>query len=39
LVRLMKLPEQLWREVRNKKNEKPNFRTLAKAQAALPCDF
>jgi integrase len=35
LVRLAKLPEQLWHEVKNKKDEKPNFRTLAKAQAAL----
>ena len=35
LLRLAKLPEQLWREVKNKKDEKPNFRTLAKAQAAL----
>jgi integrase len=35
LVRLAKLPEQLWQEVKNKKDEKPNFRTLAKAQAAL----
>ena len=35
LLRLVKLPEQLWREVKDKKDEKPNFRTLAKAQAAL----
>jgi integrase len=35
LLRLAKLPEQLWREVKDKKDEKPNFRTLAKAQAAL----
>jgi len=35
LVRLTKLPERLWQEVKSKKDEKPNFRTLAKAQAAL----
>jgi hypothetical protein len=35
LVRLKKLPEQLWQEVKSKKDEQPNFRTLAKAQAAL----
>jgi integrase len=35
LLRLKALPEQLWQEVRNEKHEKPNFRTLAKAQAAL----
>src|SRR4029077_20719862 len=35
LVRLVNLPGQLWQEVRNKKDEEPNFRTLAKAQAAL----
>ena len=35
LVRLKKLPEQLWQEVKSKKDEKPNFRTLAKAHAAL----
>ena len=35
LVRLAKLPERLWQEVRSKKDERPNFRTLAKAQAAL----
>jgi integrase len=35
LQRLKALPEQLWKEVRNKKDEKPNFRTLATAQAAL----
>jgi len=33
LRRLIKLPERLWAEV--KREEKPNFRTLAKAQAAL----
>ena len=35
LVRLVNLPGQLWQEVTNKKDERPNFRTLAKAQAAL----
>jgi hypothetical protein len=35
LQRLKALPEQLWKEVRNKKDEKPNFRTLAQGQAAL----
>jgi integrase len=39
LRRLYSLPERLWKEVRREK--KPNFRTLAKAQAALaigiPC--
>jgi integrase len=35
LLRLKALPEQLWQEVTNKKDEEPNFRTLAKAQAAL----
>jgi integrase len=35
LVRLVNLPGQLWQEVRNKWDDKPNFRTLAKAQAAL----
>jgi integrase len=33
LVRLVELPERLWREV--KRDQKPSFRTLAKAQAAL----
>jgi integrase len=33
LYRLVKLPERLWAEVR--RESKPNFRTLAKAQAAL----
>lgn len=33
LMRLVQLPEQLWAEV--KRDSKPNFRTLAKAQAAL----
>jgi hypothetical protein len=33
LRRLTRLPEQLWKEVKNDK--KPSFRTLAKAQAAL----
>jgi integrase len=33
LYRLVKLPERLWAEVR--RDSKPNFRTLAKAQAAL----
>ena len=33
LLRLVQLPEQLWAEV--KRDSKPNFRTLAKAQAAL----
>ena len=33
LQRLIKLPKRLWAEV--KREEKPNFRTLAKAQAAL----
>jgi integrase len=32
-VRLLKLPQKLWLEV--KRDTKPNFRTLAKAQAAL----
>ena len=32
---LKELPGQLWQEVKSKKDEKPNFRTLAKAQAAL----
>ncbi len=35
LRRLRWLPEQLWKEVKNKARQKPNFRTLAKAQAAL----
>jgi integrase len=35
LVRLVNLPGRLWQEVSNKKDEEPNFRTLAKAQAAL----
>ena len=35
LKRLVNLPGQLWQEVTNKKDDKPNFRTLAKAQAAL----
>ena len=34
-VRLVKLSEQLCQEVKSKKDEKPNFRTLAKAHAAL----
>jgi len=34
-VRLKKLPEQLWQEVKTKKDGRPNFRTLAKAHAAL----
>jgi integrase len=38
LVRLVNLPGRLWQEVRNKKDDKPNFRTLAKAQAALGMD-
>jgi integrase len=33
LRRLQRLPERLWKEVR--KEQKPSFRTLAKAQAAL----
>jgi integrase len=33
LRRLARLPEQLWKEVKNE--QKPSFRTLAKAQAAL----
>src|SRR5262249_8495534 len=33
LYRLVKLPERLWAEIR--RESKPNFRTLAKAQAAL----
>jgi integrase len=33
LLRLVRLPEQLWAEV--KRDSKPNFRTLAKAHAAL----
>jgi hypothetical protein len=33
--RLKELPGQLWQEVKSKRDEKPNFRTLAKAQAAL----
>ena len=35
LRRLRRLPEQLWKEVKNETRQKPNFRTLAKAQAAL----
>jgi integrase len=35
LRRLRWLPEQLWKEVKNEIGQKPNFRTLAKAQAAL----
>jgi integrase len=35
LVRLVNLPGRLWQEVRNKTDEEPNFRTLAKAHAAL----
>jgi integrase len=35
LRRLRWLPEQLWKEVKNEIRQKPNFRTLAKAQAAL----
>ena len=35
LRRLRALPEQLWKEVTRNKDEKPNFRTLAKAQTAL----
>ena len=34
LRRLRWLPEQLWKEVKNEIRRKPNFRTLAKAQAA-----
>ena len=33
--RLKELPGQLWQEVKSKRDQKPNFRTLAKAQAAL----
>ena len=33
--RLKELPGQIWQEVKSKRDEKPNFRTLAKAQAAL----
>jgi integrase len=33
LRRLVRLPEQLWKEVKN--DQKPSFRTLAKAHAAL----
>ena len=33
LLRLVEVPERLWREV--KRDSKPSFRTLAKAQAAL----
>jgi hypothetical protein len=35
LRRLRWLPEQLWKEVKSETRQKPNFRTLAKAQAAL----
>ncbi len=35
LRRLRLVPEQLWKEVKNETRRKPNFRTLAKAQAAL----
>ncbi len=35
LRRLKALPEQLWKEVKRKEDEKPNFRALAKAQTAL----
>jgi integrase len=35
LRRLRWLPEQLWKEVKNEIRQKPNFRTLAKTQAAL----
>jgi integrase len=35
LRRLQALPGQLWKEVKRNADEKPNFRTLAKAQAAL----
>jgi integrase len=35
LRRLRALPEQLWREVKADTNRKPNFRVLAKAQAAI----
>jgi integrase len=35
LRRLRFLPEKLWREVKNETAIRPNFRTLAKAQAAL----
>ena len=35
LRRLRWLPEQLWKEVKKEIGQKPNFRTLAKAQAAL----
>jgi integrase len=35
LRRLQALPAQLWKEVKSKSAQKPNFRVLAKAQAAL----
>ena len=35
LRRLQALPAQLWKEVKSKSLQKPNFRVLAKAQAAL----
>jgi integrase len=35
LRRLRWLPEQLWKEAKNEIPQKPNFRTFAKAQAAL----
>jgi integrase len=35
LRRLQALPAQLWKEVKNESHQKPNFRVLAKAQAAL----
>jgi len=35
LRRLRFVPEKLWKEVKNETKQKPNFRTLAKAQAAL----
>lgn len=35
LRRLRALPERLWLEVKSESERKPNFRTLAKAQAAL----
>jgi integrase len=35
LRRLQALPAQLWKEVKSESHQKPNFRVLAKAQAAL----
>ena len=35
LRRLQALPAQLWKEVKSESLQKPNFRVLAKAQAAL----